>query len=112
MIYSNIRMILPAGQKKGAIKILSRYAQRTRFLTGCRSCRLYDDLLDSKSIMLEEIWDDERMLTDHLGSPSYREILLVMEMASTPPEVNFIRFSESSGFETIEQARGDQKSSL
>ncbi len=105
MIYSSIRMVLPAGQKKGAMKILGRYAERTRFLTGCLSCRLYDDVLDAKCIMLEEIWEDEAALNRHLGSTSYGEILLVMEMASALPEIRFIRYSESGGFERIEQAR-------
>ncbi len=107
MIYSTIRIMLPGGQKKGATKILSRYAERTRFVTGCLSCRLYDDVLDSKSIMLEEIWEDEIPLRHHLGSTSYQEILLVMEMASALPEVKFIQFSQSSGLETIQQARGE-----
>ncbi len=106
MIYSAIRMMLPAGQKKGALRILSRYAERTRFVTGCLTCRLYDDVLDSKSIMLEEIWEDEIPLRHHLGSTSYREILLVIEMASALPEVKFIQFSETSGLERIEEARG------
>ena len=107
MIRSTIRMKLPTGHRKGAREILGRYAERTRFLAGCLGCRLYHDALDPKAIMLEEVWDDESALNRHLGSASYREILLVMEMASAVPEVQFIQFSESSGLERIEQVRGD-----
>ncbi len=105
MIYANIRMILPVTQQKGAIDILGRYAERTRFLMGCTSCRLYHDAVEPKAIMLEEVWSDEAALNRHLGSPSYREILLVMEMASAVPEIRFVQFSDFSGFEIIEQAR-------
>ncbi len=105
MIYSNIRMVLSTGQQKGATDILSRYSKRTRCLTGCISCRVYHDAVEPKAIMLEEFWDNESALNHHLGSLAYREILLVMEMASTVPEVRFIHFSESAGFERIEQAR-------
>jgi quinol monooxygenase YgiN len=107
MILSSIKMLLPIGQQKGAIEILGRYAERTRFLTGCLSCHLYHDLLDPKAITLEEIWNDESDLNRHLGSASYREVLLVMEMASVVPEVRFIQFSQFSGFDRIEQVRGD-----
>jgi quinol monooxygenase YgiN len=105
MICSNIRMILAAGQQKGAIDILTRYRERTRFLMGCSSCRLYCDALEPKAIMLEEVWNDESALNRHLASASYQEVLLVMEMASAVPEVRFIHASECFGFERIEQAR-------
>jgi len=107
MIRANIRMMLPIGQQKGVLEILGRYAERTRFLVGCLSCRLYHDVLDAKAIMLEEAWNDESALDRHLGSDSFRDILLVIEMASAAPEVTFIQFSEFSGLERIEQVRGD-----
>jgi quinol monooxygenase YgiN len=107
MIRANIRILLSIGQQKGVMEILGRYAERTRFLAGCLSCRLYHDMLDPKAIMLEEIWDDESALNRHLGSDSFRDILLVIEMASAAPEVSFIQFSESSGLERIERVRGD-----
>ena len=107
MIRANIRLILPFGQQKGIMEIFGRYAERTRFLAGCLSCRLYHDVLDPKAIMLEEVWDDEIALNRHLGSDSFRDILLVIEMASAAPEVFFIHFSEFSGLERIEQVRGD-----
>ena len=95
------------GQQKGVMEILGRYAERTRFLAGCLSCRVYHDVLDPKAVMLEEVWDDENALNRHLASDSFRDILLVIEMASSVPDVSFIRFSESSGLERIEQARGE-----
>jgi quinol monooxygenase YgiN len=107
MVRASIRIILPIGQQKGVTEILGRYAERTRFLAGCLSCRLYHDVLDPKAIMLEEVWDDESALNRHLGSDSFRDILLVIEMASAAPEVSFIQFSEFSGLERIERVRGD-----
>ena len=107
MIRANIRLLLPIRQQKGVMEILGRYAERTRFLAGCLSCPLYHDVLDPKAIMLEEVWDDESALNRHLGSDSFRDILLVIEMASAAPEVSFIQFSESFGLERIEQVRGE-----
>ena len=107
MIRANIRLTLPIAQQKGVMEILGRYAERTRFLGGCVSCRLYHDVLDPKALMLEEVWDDENVLNRHLGSDPFRDILLVIEMASAAPEVSFIQFTEVSGFERIERVRGE-----
>lgn len=106
MILGNIKMMLPVGQQKGAIEILGRYAERTRFLMGCMSCHLYHDVLDPKALILEEVWNDESALNHHLGSTSYRDVLLVMEMSCAVPEVRFIQFLQSSGFDRIEKVRG------
>ena len=107
MIQANIRMTVPVGQQKGAMEILGRYVEQTRVLVGCLNCHLYHDVLEPKGLLLEEVWDDESALNRHLGSTSYQEVLLVMEMASAVPEVRFIQCSKSSGFERIKQARGD-----
>ncbi len=107
MIRANIRMILPIAQQKGVMEILGRYAKRTRFLAGCMRCNLYRDALDPKALMLEEVWELESALNSHLGSDSFREILIVIEMASESPEVSFIQYSEFSGLERIEQVRGE-----
>lgn len=106
MIWSTIRMTLAVGQQKGAAHILNRYRERTRCLTGCLSCRLYYDTVEPKAIMMEEVWTDEAALNRHLASPSYHEVLLVMEMASASPEIRFVQSSECAGFERIEKARG------
>ncbi|HSR10727.1 MAG TPA: antibiotic biosynthesis monooxygenase [Thermodesulfobacteriota bacterium] len=105
MIFSSVRLILAAGHEKDATDILTRYRERTRFLDGCRSCRLYYDASETKSLMVEEVWSDEGALNRHLASASYQEVLLVMEMASSMPEIRFIPFSEFSGFDRIERAR-------
>jgi hypothetical protein len=40
-----------------------------------------------------------------LRSATFRNILLVVEMASQTPEIRFDRISHSTGIDTIEQAR-------
>jgi hypothetical protein len=53
-------------------------------------------------------------LLRHLRSATFRNILLVVEMASQKPEIRFDRISHSTGIETIEQARdyGDPHSGV
>jgi quinol monooxygenase YgiN len=55
--------------------------------------------------MIEEIWASREGLQRHLRSATFRNILLVVEMASQAPEIRFDRISHSTGIDTIEQAR-------
>jgi quinol monooxygenase YgiN len=55
--------------------------------------------------MFEEMWRSEGDLERHLRSETYRNVLLVMEMALKHPEVRFNTVTTSTGIETIEKAR-------
>jgi quinol monooxygenase YgiN len=78
--------------------------ERIQFEEGCLSCRLYQDVLEGGTIMFEELWVDEKSLKKHLRSDEFRSILLVMEMASEPPEIRFDEIARSTGMATIENA--------
>jgi quinol monooxygenase YgiN len=80
-------------------------AERTRAETGCITCRIYQDVQKEHAIMLEEIWKNEEDLNRHLRSDEYRNVLLVMEMASEQPEIRFETILSTKGIETIEKAR-------
>jgi hypothetical protein len=41
----------------------------------------------------------------HLRSESYQRVLLVMEMATTSPEIRFDIITDTGGVEIIEEAR-------
>jgi hypothetical protein len=57
-------------------------------------------------LILEESWATKAELERHLRSQDYRQLLLIMELASVPPEVSFDTVLGSTGFETIQKARG------
>ena len=105
MIRATIRMIIPAGKQKEALEILNSMVEEIRFETGCISCRLYRGVKDNRAIMVEELWECEEDVRRHLRSKKYGMILMVIEMASEFPEIRFDIISDTSGVETIEQAR-------
>jgi quinol monooxygenase YgiN len=98
-------MVIPPNNQKDALEILSSMAEQIRFEPGCISCRLYRDVQEEHTLMLEEIWASETDLQRHLQSDKYRKVLLVVEMAAEPPEIRFDIMAHSSGVETIEKAR-------
>ncbi len=105
MIHSRVRMVLPAERMSEALEILLPLVERTRAERGCLGCRLHRDVQDAQEITLEEFWATKADMDRHLRSPEYQRLLLVMEMASGPPDVRFDQLSGTSGIETIEDAR-------
>lgn len=105
MVRSTIRMCIPFENESGALEILESLIEEIQFEPGCVSCRLSRSVGDVRAIMLDKLWLSEAELQHHLRSERYRKILLVVEMAAEPPEIRFDRIAQSSGMETIEQAR-------
>jgi quinol monooxygenase YgiN len=106
MIHSMVRMVLPGDRLSEAVGILGPMAERTRTERGCLGCHLYRDALEEAVLAFVETWASEADLERHLRSQDYRQLLLVMELARVPPEVRFDRVSGSTGFETVQKARG------
>ncbi len=105
MIRFAIRMLIPLEKQSEALEILGAMIEEIQFEAGCVSCRLYRCVKDKRAIMLEGFWSCEEDVRRHLRSKKFSRILLVMEMASEFPEIRFDMLSETSGVETIENAR-------
>jgi quinol monooxygenase YgiN len=104
-IHATFRMLIPARKRKEALVILRSMIERIKLEAGCISCRLYQEIKGARALMIEEIWASREGLQRHLRSATFRNILLVVEMASQTPEIRFDRISHSTGIDTIEQAR-------
>jgi quinol monooxygenase YgiN len=105
MVTATVRVKIPAEWLSQAITIFARTSERTRVEPGCLSCRMYQDLQEEQVIALEEVWNEEEDLEQYLRSQIFRDVLLVLEMASRPPEIEFRNISRVSGLEKIEEAR-------
>lgn len=105
MLRSTIRMRIPNEKRSEALLILEALSEQVQFEAGCISCRLYCGVEDADVILLEELWLNAEELHRHLRSDRYREVLLVVEMASESPEIRFDTIAKTSGMETIEEAR-------
>ena len=105
MINAKVRMDLSPGRLAEALNILHSVAGRIRTKAGCISCYVYQDTEKNHVIMLEELWRDEDKMMQHLRSPDYQNVLIVMEMAQYAPDIRFITIASYTGVETIEMAR-------
>ncbi|MCG6908093.1 MAG: antibiotic biosynthesis monooxygenase [Desulfobacteraceae bacterium] len=103
-----IRMLIPAGKRKEARSILYAMIMRIRLKEGCLSSCLYQNAMGGKTLLFEEIWADENHFQKHLRSDEFRNVLLVVEMASEPPEIHFDWIDHSTGIGTIQKMGGEQ----
>lgn len=108
-IRAMLRMRIPARKRKEARRILASLIERIRLEDGCLGCRLYLDALEKGGFMLEEIWGNENSFEKHLRSDEFRTVLLVVEMASGPPDIRFERVGFSTGMETIQTIRSQRE---
>lgn len=106
MIHSTVRMALSDRHVIEVMGILAPMAQRTRTVRGCLDCQLHRDVLEGNVVILEERWASEADLERHIRSQDYKQLLLIMELATTPPEVRFDTVAGSEGFEAIARIRG------
>jgi quinol monooxygenase YgiN len=106
MVHATVRMAIPPDKHLEAMKILNLVAERTKSNRGCLTCRIYHDEQEEAFLMIEEVWETQENLNQHLRSNDYRNMLLVTEMAIEPPEIKFQTISHSAGVEIIEKARG------
>jgi quinol monooxygenase YgiN len=104
-IHATIRMELPESAQKQALAILHPIIEMTCHDPGCISCRLYQGVHDERALLLEQRWASGQDLQRHLRSQRFHKILLVIEMASEPPEIRFDTISHSNDIDMIKQAR-------
>lgn len=105
MIQVKIKLRLGLDNQKAAVSVFRSLLERVRVLPGCLSCHLYVDVEEPEFLLFEEKWQTQKSLDEHLRSDLFRQVLLVMEAASEPPEVGFDRVDDSTGMEMVERAR-------
>lgn len=104
-VRSTIRMLIPLDRQSEALEILGGVRDQVRFEPHCINSRLYRGVDEVRAILLEELWESDRDMLQHLKSDAYRRVLLVMEMAEKPPDIRFDTIANSGGVEVIEHAR-------
>jgi quinol monooxygenase YgiN len=109
MIQAMIEMEFAPDNVEEALKILRSIIERTMAEAGCISCSVYQDSEMVNQIFFAQEWSREEDLQRHLRSDEYTKVLLVMEMALTPPKVRFDTITSTRGIEIIEKARAQKE---
>ncbi len=105
MVTSLLKITVAHQKKKAAIQTVRSLLGWTSAQPGCISIAFYQDTDSPGTLMLFEEWEDWRSIENHIQSDSYRSILELMELSSTPPEIKFCSVSNIQGMEFLERLR-------
>jgi len=106
MIISTVRIAVKPRMKDEVLAILFSVKGPTESNLQCVSCRIYTELPTEKTIIYEEVWQDEESLYQHLRSPHYRNLLAAIDLSSETPEVKFTTVLKTEGMELMQRVLG------
>ena len=86
-------------------KALFSLSGPTEAEAGCKSCQLYQDISDACTLRLETRWTTQENLLRHIRSDAYKRFLLLMELGSEQPTIEFYTVSELRGLDLIREVR-------
>jgi quinol monooxygenase YgiN len=88
-------------------RALAAWAGPTAVENGCISCRILQDGSELDAFCYEAQWKSQDDLLRHLRSEHYKCLLLLMELGSEAPLVEFHTVAETKGLDLIEYARSE-----
>lgn len=86
-------------------RALSALSGPTEAEAGCTSCRLYQGVTDESVFRVESRWNETSALLRHLRSDNYKTLLLLMELGTDAPTIEFYTVSEMRGLDIVRAAR-------
>lgn len=84
-------------------------AQRSQTvgIPGCLEFSLLSGEEPPGALLVLQRWEEERYLRRYLRSDLFQQVLEMMELSVTPPELHFYEVQACSGLETVANARRD-----
>lgn len=105
MIIESVRIVVTPTKREQLRRALAAWAGPTAVESGCISCRILQDSSDLDAFCYEAQWKSRDDLFRHLRSEHYRRLLILMDIGSEPPLVEFHTVAETRGLDFIEFAR-------
>ncbi len=108
MILALVEVVPKPGKRKEVLDILQSLQGQILLKPGCLGVDLAAGVPDQKILYIEK-WDSEKDFCRHIASDDYLRILNALELASSPPTVNFFEVEGERGMELIEQIRSSDE---
>src|SRR5687768_6601143 len=105
MIQARLTIVAQPNRREELVRGINALIESSRLDSGCLHCQLYADVTDPDVLTLVEEWATRTDMERRLRSTAYGYLLQLMEASREPPETVFHTITDTSGLETIRQAR-------
>ena len=105
MIIASVRLKASAGKYEEMARGLGSLLGPTRTERGCLECQLHQDVVDPNTFHFESTWRTEDDLEQHVRSPGYMKLLMLIELGAAQPVIEFHKVSQTQGLEFIQAVR-------
>lgn len=100
-ILVTFRMIVQPERRRDLSTAIRGMLEPARVERGCLSYRLYEDVENRNAFLLLEEWATQEDLENHLRTDYQRQLLVLMDLLSEDPELQFNTVSHRAGLELI-----------
>jgi len=105
LIIESVRIVVTPAKREQLRRALAAWAGPTEVEPGCLSCRILQDGDNPQAFCYEAQWKSRDDLLRHVRSQHYKRLLLLMDLGSEPPLVEFHTVAETQGLDFIQSAR-------
>ena len=105
MIIEKIAVLVAPERREDLRRAFSARLGPTCVEPGCIGCDLYQETGNPNRFCLETRWKSDQELIRHLRSEQYRSLLILLELSSEPPLIEFHEVAETRGLELIRAVR-------
>lgn len=108
MILERIVVVVSPKKREDLRRAFSSLLGPTCVEPGCISCDLYQQTGNPNRFCLETRWESDQHLIRYLRSERYKNLLILLELSSEPPLVEFHDVVETKGMEFIRAVREEK----
>ena len=105
MMIEQMSIAVPQGKKQQLGSALASFVGPTQVQPGCLSCSLSQNWANPDELRFESRWSTEDDLIRHLQSDGYKQLLLLMELSSSPPQIEFFAVVKAQGLDLVHSVR-------
>jgi quinol monooxygenase YgiN len=107
MVIERIAILVAPEKREDLRRAFSSLLGPTGVEPGCISCDLFQEAGNLNRFCLETRWKSDQELIRHLRSEQYKSFLILLELSSEPPLIEFHAVVETRGLELVRSVRED-----
>ncbi len=105
MIIESVRIAATPAKCEQLHRALAAWAGPTSVESGCLSCRIFKETGGRQAYCYQAQWKTQDDLLRHIRTEHYKRLLVLMELGTEPPLVEFHTVTETKGLDLIESTR-------